>query len=346
MIRTLFFIIIASLTLTACQSSPKKASKPSTPSWFLNPPADTLQTLYAVGTGETQQQAVQDALAYLSAKLNVSVSSSTQIHKTVYDGAYTFRETQLNKQTTTEIKQVTINQFTQLKMQQLGYEKFVTLIQSDKNKLAKDYQNKLNQQIKQFKENNNLHNHLPGYTKYRLAHQHYLQLANFNDTLSIYKGLKPTASILHYQAYIKEVTSYTKQQQQQTIFKITSNDNDSKTTLTQYINSIGFKVAHNKPTNLIKLTNQIKHTNAEGFSIQRNHLQVQFYENNHQASGNTLNLKGQGLNKQQAKTNLQAKLKAKLTTQGLNQFIGLNLNLNPANNRTHISQNIDSYNDI
>ena len=320
----IFFTLVASLILTACQSAPtKEISKPTTPSWFINPPADTQNILYAVGAGESQDKAIKDALAYLAAKLSVSVSSTSEINKTVYDGVYTFKETQLNKQTTTQIKQVSINQFRQLNMQQVGYQKYLTLIESDKNKLAIDYQSQLNQHINQFKKDSRLHQHTAGYAKYNIALKHYLKLPHFKDILSVYKGLKPTANLQSYQQHLERVTRYTKQQQASTTFKIVGNDTQSKTTLAQYLSHIGFKVTNTQATNLIKLTSQLKTTNAEGFSIRRNNLTIQFYQGNTKITGNNLNLKGQGLNSQQAKTNEQMKLKEKLNKQGLNQFLGL-----------------------
>lgn len=318
------FVLLSSILLISCQSSPtKEIAKPKTPNWYLNPPADTNKTLYGVGEGKTQNKAIQSALAYLGAKLSVSISSKTSIQKNLYQGVYEFNEVSLKKQTTTEVKQITINQFRQLEMKQIGYEKFITLIKSDKDKLVDDFKQQLNQQIQKFQRDATMHNSKAGYTKFQQAQQHFKTLDSFDNKLAVYQSLSPSSSIQKYQQHVKRVAAYFKQQQKTTIFKVTSNKTATKNTLQDYLNKLGFTTSSNNFTNQIKLNNQIKVTSAEGFSIIRNQLNISYFEKYTKQYGNTFHIKGQGLNLQQSTANEQKRLKIILEQNGLNYFLGI-----------------------
>jgi hypothetical protein len=58
----------------------------SLPDWFVNPPGDSMQWFYSVGMGETKQQAQQNALEELSARLQVTVDTNTQQFVEAKDG--------------------------------------------------------------------------------------------------------------------------------------------------------------------------------------------------------------------------------------------------------------------
>ena len=323
--RALIFILI-SLFISSCQTSPPEnlIAPPQLPSWYQNPPADTQQDLYAVGIGENPAMAVQNALVYLATKLSVSVSSTTTINKTLYRGVYQFNETQLDKSTTMEINQIKINQFSQLKMEQIGYEQFITLIKSNKQKLASDYKKRLDKQITNYQQDQKIYNQQAGYLKYLQVLQHFKGLKKFDNMLSIYQSLAPKSVIYKYLQHLKEVSQNFKQQASKVIFKIKYNQKHTITQLANYLTKAGFKVTtKNIATNTIKLTSSTKSTNAEGFYIMRSQLNVTFYEKNKLISGNIVSLKGQGLNQNQASVNQQRKLQYFLNKKGLNMFLGI-----------------------
>ena len=310
-------LIVVCLLLVSCGSAPtKKTVTQTTPSWYLNPPSDTSSVLYAVGSGETQEQAVKDALVYLAAKLSVSVSSSTTINKTLHEGTYSFSETELSKQTSTKIKQVEINQFMQLKMQQIGYEQFVTLIKSNKSELALDYQSQLKLQMKKFQQDTEINSKNHGYTTYKKALQYYNKLPRFTDKLAILKGLSPSKNITIYQTHIKDVTSLVKYLKSKTIFKVTANKiksfpNYKKTLHTDLIKR-GFTLSQSKSTNHIKLTIHEKTTKAEGFNIIRSRINIILYERGKIVFNENLQIKGQGITAFQSNNEIQRKLSIKL----------------------------------
>ncbi|GHB78386.1 hypothetical protein GCM10008107_29850 [Psychrosphaera saromensis] len=69
--------LINTLLLTLTFLIPQ-AQAESLPDWFVNPPGDSMLWFYSVGMGETKQQAQQNALEELSARLQVTVDSNTQ----------------------------------------------------------------------------------------------------------------------------------------------------------------------------------------------------------------------------------------------------------------------------
>ena len=306
-------LIVVCLLLVSCGSAPtKKTVTQTTPSWYLNPPSDTSSVLYGVGSGETQEQAVKDALVYLAAKLSVSVSSSTTINKTLHEGSYSFSETALSKQTSTKIKQVEINQFMQLKMQQIGYERFVTLIKSNKSELALDYQNQLKLQMKKFQQDTEINSKNHGYTTYKKALQYYNELPKFTDKLAILKSLSPSKNITIYQTHIKDVTRLVKYLKSKTIFKVTANKINYKKTLRADLIKRGFTLSQSKSTNHIKLTIHEKTTKAEGFNIIRSRINIILYERGKIVFNENLQIKGQGITTFQSNNEIQRKLSIKL----------------------------------
>jgi len=331
--KSSFLIVVTSFLLLSCQTAPPKKPLDSNysnhPNWYLNPPADSQDSLYGIGSGESQALALKDALAYLASKLTVSVSSTTSVNKTLYQGAYEFKETELEKNTTTQVKQVEINQFSQLKMQQIGYQNYIVLIKSNKQQLAEDYQRQLEQAIKHFQQDNDMLTSKAGYRKYLQARQHALKLNRFIDRLSIYQSLSHQKNIQTYQQHIAEVTQYLKQQQTNTHFNIKATNGYQKV-LSNQLSKQGFKntqpLISNTTTNTIKIIEKSKTTQAEGFYIIRSQLDINLYEHNKRISSNTVNLKGQGLNEQQAEANQQSKLSQLIKQNGLNNFLGLKVN--------------------
>ncbi len=326
---------LVGLSLTGCQSVPIEQittieATPTYPGWYQSPPADSQAYLYGMGEGKTASAATKDALSYLSAKLSVSVTSKTDLQKTLHTGVYEYQNTNLNKTISTQVKDIEINHFEQVNMKQIAYQKFIVLIKVDKRKLTHSFQQKLSTQVQAFQQDKRIQQQAKGYAQYLAILPHYLALPKFQSNLAIYKSLVgKTVSSHQFDQFIKKLDDNTFAKKQAVHFSVQTQpgsvNHSFKSTLTHYIQQQGFQVNSKQiTTDTIKLSTYLNPTQAEGFYILRTRLKVS-YTNSQTKTTNQLNLKGQGLNKKQATANLQSKFYQQLEQQGLNKMLGLSL---------------------
>lgn len=321
-------ILLGLFFLTGCQNNPSKSTediKITThyPDWYQNPPSDTPNTLYGLGEGKTANAAIDDALRYLSAKLSVSVSSTSQINKSFHSGAYQYAETTLNKQTQTSIKAIQINQFEQVNLKQIGYARFVALIKSDKQKLANSFRNKLTEQMNYYKNDSSINNNPIGYAQYLAIKAHYQTLDNFTANLAIYQSLRPQSSSKQLTRFIAEVEKTYATKLDNTQFKIKSNNQRFQQALTNFLKQQGFKVGNDKnSTDKIILNTSNNKTKSNGFFITRITTDLT-YQNLTTETAKQIFLKGQGINQQQAEDNSLQKFIKYLNSQELTITLGI-----------------------
>ena len=115
----------------------------SLPSWFITPPNDSNTDFYSVGSGDSLEQAKQNALVNLSARLIVNIESEqeSQVEKLEDDV-----QMRLIANTIASTEQLTFFKSEVLREQQIDQQMFV-LMSSSKSEVLDSIADKLNQTI-------------------------------------------------------------------------------------------------------------------------------------------------------------------------------------------------------
>lgn len=134
-----FFLFLALFFIGADLSASSNASM----SWLNSPPSDTQEYFYAVGYGETLNDAKNDALATVSAKISVSVASS--FSSSVSASRQNGNEELLSESKNEVISQSKNIEYTDVKIQESFNDgkQWIALVEVDRAILTKTYERKL-----------------------------------------------------------------------------------------------------------------------------------------------------------------------------------------------------------
>lgn len=329
-IRTFIFFLVA-LTFSACSQVPTKPlpiTKP--PAWYLTPPKDTPLDLYGAGAGQSREKAVQAALNDLASKLGIEVSSQFQLQHKSTNSAYAFDEETTDQKILTEVQTTTLNQYQVVKTEQTGYDQFYVLVKTDKNALAFAIRNNLEQQVETFlrSEKSFLKTHQPGYLTWQFYNNVHQKLPSFQRQLAILQTLKKRENTKLYTSYLTDVNQKYNAAKTHTKFFIKAQSNTAQQlqpSLKNMITVSGFSLVDSGSlaTDIIKMNATEKTTQAYGFTVVRSQATLQLYEDKILQGSNQFTLKGQGLNQNQARINLQNDFKNQLSKINLPGALGL-----------------------
>lgn len=146
--NTIIKLLVILLLISGCGSQKRVvANIKETPSWYMTPPKPTSSTLYAVGEGENRDAAVADALSAMLASLSVSISSNFRTKSVVKEGAEeSFNTTSVNE-IESVVQKIRISSYEVVEFQEMGFKKYIVLVQSDKRKLFESLKKELDQKF-------------------------------------------------------------------------------------------------------------------------------------------------------------------------------------------------------
>ena len=134
-----FLIFTAALILGGCGGAHPAVSKQHTkaalPAWYLNPPKDTAQYMYGVGSADDRDGAIKAALVDMVSKLGVSIESTMQTHQESFGKYYANSINQSDIKS--KVSQIRINNYEVVDAKRISYRQFVVLVKTDKRKFAK-----------------------------------------------------------------------------------------------------------------------------------------------------------------------------------------------------------------
>lgn len=328
MFKRPFILISVTLLLSGCPNPPKNNHASShaptiqtaQPQWVLQPPNDSQQTLYGSGQGINRQQAIQNALADLSSRLGVKVSSQFQTTLSVQKRGYELTKRDTHQQVNTEVAPIEINQYQVVETYAPLPTTIYVLIKSNKQLLAKSLQDKLLFQVqhyqslkKQFAQKGHLQRYL-----FSLKESH--KLPKFRRTLFVLKTLTPGANFLMYNQYIKQVETTLLTQKKYIRFQIVPLDYASQLFVSSIKDTLSADhlLAPQANAIQIRLTTQANKTRAYGFYINRYQIHLTVWDHQTQINGLTINIKGQsGQNSQVSDIQAQARFKKAFDLQKL-----------------------------
>ncbi|WP_434637841.1 LPP20 family lipoprotein [Sulfurimonas sp. NW7] len=141
--------LITGLLLGGCAAKQRVVvAKKELPSWYMQPPQSDSSTLYALGEGENQQDAITNALSLLASTLHVAVSSNFRAKTVVKEGSVNSSEATYINETQSSVEKIKISEYEILHTKKLGFKRYAVLIKVNKQKLFQGLKNELDQKLK------------------------------------------------------------------------------------------------------------------------------------------------------------------------------------------------------
>lgn len=145
-------LLVFGLLLGGCASKQKVVvPKKELPSWYVHPPQSNSFELFALGEGENQQDAINNALSLMVSTLSVSISSSFRAKTVVKEGSVNSSEATYINKTQAEVQKIRISEYEILHVIQLGFKRYVAVVKVNKQKLFQGLKNEIDQKFEIYK---------------------------------------------------------------------------------------------------------------------------------------------------------------------------------------------------
>ncbi len=139
-VKKILAIFILLILIPSCQTTPEKENI-QIPSWVANPPQDTSDSFYGIGTGYNLQAANAAALKDASGKLGITVSSIYKQRELITDQGY---KKYIDDKVQLSIEDTVISKYQAIKNEALQNQVY-SLIKVSKSQIIIDSTEKLNQ---------------------------------------------------------------------------------------------------------------------------------------------------------------------------------------------------------
>ncbi|WP_345980409.1 LPP20 family lipoprotein [Sulfurimonas sp. HSL3-2] len=150
------FTIIAAILLffTGCYSDlPIEVEQKPVSSWISNPPKSDSSTLYALGEGKDQYEALANGLSQMVSTLSVSVKSqydaTTKVKNVNGVELYT---NDVEQKVSSSVKELRVPSYEIINYEQVGFNSYAVLIRSDKKLFFQSIKNEVDNTIKLLKD--------------------------------------------------------------------------------------------------------------------------------------------------------------------------------------------------
>lgn len=318
------------LSLTACQSTPSNTTETSkisaAPDWVVQPPQDTADTLYGVGSGKSRDAAIQNALADLTAKLGVTVNAQFSSQLSVKNRGFEWVKQDSQKTVSTQNETLTLSNYEVVSSHQPLPTQVTVLLKTDKKRLTSDTQQALNRTMTHAPWQQDHWPTLGFIGQYQHAEKSLKGLPQFERQLAVFKSLQPNQAIENYVQFIQQTEKTFLNTQNNLSFDVSAKNAQSEPFAQLIKQSLAQNQLLKPKANVHLVVSLDEHiSQAQGFTIVRNTLTLNTYEQKTLKAGQHLQLKGQGLHASQAQSQVQLRFKEHLEQQPLLETLGISL---------------------
>lgn len=332
-----FFLIVAlsvaMLFLSACSSKKEEVltHKKVLPSWYLNPPQTTQTTLYAIGEGESRDDAVKNALNMMASTLSVSISSQFSSKNLVEEGSVNSYSSSVSNEIQSDVKKIRISSYELINSNEIGFRKHIVLVKSEKEKLFLSLKNELEQKFtiieNEMKQLNRQHA-LEQLNIYKNAKEN---VADVPNTLIVMNVLNSAFNGSEYLAKIETLESGYANLLLEITFSIECDD-ESKNLEAVIRDGLSAKKMQVKKSGgekhfYITLSSHIQKASSYGFTLAHSAIEITVKDyKNSIVGGNKLNISGQSTQGyEMAKESVAIKFGGMIKRDGIGKVIGLKL---------------------
>lgn len=145
-------LLVLGLLLSGCASKQKVVvAKKELPAWYMHPPESDAYELFALGEGENQQDAINNALRLIASTLSVSISSSFRAKTVVKEGSVNSSDATYINKIQSDVQKIRISEYEILHVKKLGFKRYAAVVKVNKQKLFQGLKNEIDQKFEIYK---------------------------------------------------------------------------------------------------------------------------------------------------------------------------------------------------
>ena len=299
------------------------------PLWVDAPLYDDEKYMYGVAIAANREDAIKAALSDMISKLGTTIESKYESNEEVR-GSYS--KSVIRNQIKSSIAKTKVNSYEVVKSHRISYREVALMVRSDKKKFADALKESL-EKSKESIERELLHvNSSNALEKYNVKKELHEKSQLLLSDVMIVGGLQRGFNKQTYIDFISKVKEEFLSQKRVLNFYISSDKNSAKfaKSIKNLLLREGFRIANQKGKNSIEIrlrtTDNIVRSNQIDIIVIS--LSIELFGNSQHVGGKTLILKERYNGyKQSAYKNASIHLEEDIKLQGINEAIGINLNL-------------------
>ena len=279
--RYIFYSLMVIVFFIGCSSS-STITKNTYPQWYINPPVNTSNYLFAEGIGVTKEEAKQNALNTVASGLIVNLSSTTQIDKEIYsNGVVTSYNKSVQQNIQTNVQNIEFSNPKIIQSQYINSE-FIVLLQINKQELYKKYLNR-------FKQTDKHINTVVNQSSKDAPLEAILEIERIKPQIQtntinalILNALNNDFLISKYEDNYNSILNTQKNIIKNSPLFITSNSKEKVflNHLSKKLNVYGFKISQKEKSIKVRIHNDIVYSKARGWNIAKVTSTIQSFSNN------------------------------------------------------------------
>ncbi|WP_457750401.1 LPP20 family lipoprotein [Sulfurimonas sp.] len=326
----IIFLILGIFLVGGCGSKQQVVvAKKALPSWVIHPPLSNSLELIALGEGENQQDAINNALSLIASTLHVSISSNFSAKTVVKEGSVNSSEATYINETQSNVAKIQISEYELLHVKRLGFKRYAALVKVNKQKLFQGLKNEIDQKFMIFDndiknlQNANALKQLAAYKKMKNS------FGYIENALIVMKILKKNFDDTKYLAKLNKINAQYQYLLQHISFWVVSNmkslDKPVVSALTQQ--KFIIKNVKSKMHFTIYIHVKIQKANAYGFTLARS--EISFITKDYKGevlASNVVHITGQSSQGYAiAKQNLVKRLNHLIQKEGISKVLNVRL---------------------
>jgi len=330
--KFLVSVLIALLFLSGCSSKKRVVvMDKDLPSWYQNPQMSNTQSMYAIGEGQNQQDAVANALNSMLSTLGVSISSEFNSKTTVQGGEVESYQKTSTNEVNAKVKQIRVSNYEIINSDDFDFKRYLVEIKSDRKKLFSGLEKELKQKFSTIQSKDKESRKYHALKRLEVYKSFESETRNVRNILIVMHSLKPNFDDTLYLRKLQIVDSQYNNLLSKISFSINTNKDakNLRAVISNGLTDEKYKINNKRSKNHFKVyisstTNKAK---SYGFNLARSAISIttKDYKGNVVAS-NKLNITGQATQGTKiAKENVAVKLNTMVKKDGISKVLGLGI---------------------
>ena len=260
--------LLLSLLLLGCSSKREITLQPEPvlPGWYTSPPVNDSRWLSGVGSGSTPEEATQNALADLLARLSVRVESEFNSEQSYQGGVV---QESSRSQIRTQVAALTVSQYDVVSATLLAPGRYGALVRSDRAAFTRALQDEVTQGFDQvaFQIGLSRNDHL--LKRYQTVRDGLNRLSALQPQLQVLSVLQPGFDRNRWQSRMQTLQSQQAKLRQQLVFQVSA-EPDAQPMLPvirQALTGAGYALSQNSAAIRIHLNSQTVFSRSSGIEI-------------------------------------------------------------------------------
>lgn len=327
LVNSFLFLIFTALFFSGCGGSfPAPIVKAiPVPEWINAPlPSDNNQVMYGMGIEYDRESAIKAALSDMVSKLGTTIESSFKSNQEVHGN---YASSTVKNQIKSDVSKIKINNYKVIKSHKLSYREFAVMIETDKQEFVNGLKENLEANKKTISQKSSSLIGSDALTRYNTKKELSISASKLLSEVLIISQLDKSFDKNSNLEFITNKEKEFLAESRNLKFYVSGNNNSSKfvDTIKNYLAQNGYNVT-NSPYNSIEI--KVNATDRISSNIVVLNLNVSVFDNSQRIGGKSVILKERyNGSLTSAYKSASIHLEQDINSQGINQVIGINLNI-------------------